>query len=68
VSVTGGHWSGPKIAAVDVKKVVGAIVVIFVLFFVISQPRASADFVLNILHLLENAANAVVLFLRSLFS
>ena len=52
----------------DVKKLVGAIVVIFVLFFVISQPRASADFVLNILQLLENAANAVVLFLRSLFS
>lgn len=52
----------------DVKKVVGVIVVIFVLFFVISQPQASANFVLNILQLLENAANAVVLFLRSLFA
>lgn len=51
----------------DVKKVVGVIVVIFVLFFVISQPTASANFVLAILHMLENAANAVVLFLRRLF-
>lgn len=52
----------------DVKKVVAVIVVIFVLFFVISQPRGSADFVLSILQMLESAANAVVLFLRSLFT
>ena len=52
----------------DVKKVVIAVVVIFVLFFVISQPRQSAEFVQAILTMLENAANAVVLFLRSLFT
>jgi hypothetical protein len=68
VSVTGGHRRTPKIAAVDVKKLVIAIVVIFVLFFVISQPRQSAEFVQAILTMLENAANAVVLFLRSLFT
>ena len=68
MSVTGGHRRDPKIADVDVKKVVGVIVVIFVLFFVITQPTASANFVLSILHMLESAANSVVLFLRSLFT
>lgn len=52
----------------DVKKLGIAIVVIFALFFVISQPQGSADFILDILGLLEDAASSVVLFLRSLFS
>jgi hypothetical protein len=53
---------------VDVKKLVGAIVVIFVLFFVISQPQGAANLVTTILSLLESAASSVVTFLRSLFT
>ncbi|HEY2220754.1 hypothetical protein [Actinomycetospora sp.] len=51
----------------DVKKLVIAVVVIFVLFFVISQPQAAANLVQNILSLLESAATSVVTFLRELF-
>ncbi|MEJ2867543.1 hypothetical protein WCD74_07180 [Actinomycetospora sp. OC33-EN08] len=50
----------------DVKKVGIAIVVIFVLFFVISQPEQSADFVTGILEALADAAGALILFLRNL--
>ncbi len=54
-------------SGVDVRKLVIAIVVIFLLFFVISQPQAAANLVLTILHLLEAAAESVVTFLRRLF-
>ncbi len=37
------------------------------LFFVISQPQQSADLVLSILTILRDAANSIVLFVRSLF-
>ena len=50
----------------DVKKVGIAIVVIFLLFFVISQPQGSADLVRGILSALADAAGSVILFLRSL--
>ncbi|HEY2194620.1 MAG TPA: hypothetical protein VGH76_20300 [Actinomycetospora sp.] len=51
----------------DVKKLVGAIVVIFVLFFIITQPHAAANFVLEILHFLEYIALSIITFLKSLF-
>lgn len=68
MSIAGGHPICLGSAHVDVKKLGIAIVVIFALFFVISQPQGSADFILDILGLLEDAASSVVLFLRSLFS
>jgi hypothetical protein len=68
VSIRGGHPVCLGSADVDVKKLGIAIGVIFALFFVISQPQGSADFILDILGLLEDAAGSVVLFLRSLFS
>ncbi|MDL5157320.1 hypothetical protein [Actinomycetospora termitidis] len=52
----------------DVKKVGIAIVVIFVLFFVISQPQNSADFVTGILSALGDVASSLILFLRNLVS
>jgi hypothetical protein len=52
---------------VDVKKVVGAIVVIFVLFWIISAPSQAANFVLEILHFLEYIALSIITFLRHLF-
>jgi preprotein translocase subunit YajC len=50
------------------KKLVVALVVIFVLFFVISQPQQSADLVKNILGMLQSGAESLVTFLRSLFA
>lgn len=67
MSVTVGHGTGLLSGRVDVKKLVGAIVVIFVLFFVITQPRAAANFVLEILYFLESIAESIITFLRSLF-
>jgi uncharacterized membrane protein (Fun14 family) len=67
VSVTFGHGGVLAFADVDVRKVVIAVVVIFVLFFVISQPQGAANLVNDILRLLAEAANSVVLFLRRLF-
>ena len=68
MSIGAGHPVCLGSADVDVKKLGIAIGVIFALFFVISQPQGSADFILDILGLLEDAAGSVVLFLRSLFS
>jgi hypothetical protein len=68
VSITAGHPICLGSGDVDVKKLGIAVGVIFALFFVISQPQGSADFILDILGLLESAAGSVVLFLRSLFS
>ncbi|MDD7937790.1 hypothetical protein PHK61_05065 [Actinomycetospora lutea] len=49
-------------------KKIGIIVgVAFALFFVISQPQASADLVLSILTILGDAAASVVEFIRALF-
>ena len=68
MSISAGHPICLGSSDVDVKKLGIAIGVIFALFFVISQPQGSADFILDILGLLEDAASSVVLFLRSLFS
>ena len=67
MSVTLGHGRALASSGVDVRKLVIAIVVIFLLFFVISQPQGAANLVLTILHLLEAAAESVVTFLRRLF-
>jgi hypothetical protein len=67
VSVTVGHGLGLGSGGVDVKKVVGAIVVIFVLFWIISAPSQAANFVLEILHFLEYIALSIITFLRHLF-
>jgi hypothetical protein len=67
VSVTVGHGLGLGFGGVDVKKVVGAIVVIFVLFWIISAPTQAANFVLEILHFLEYIALSIISFLRHLF-
>ena len=67
MSVTVGHGLGLGSGGVDVRKVVIALVVIFVLFWIISAPTAAAAFVLTILHLLEAAAESIVSFLRHLF-
>lgn len=49
-------------------KKLGIIVgVAFALFFVISQPQASADLVLSILTILGDMASSVVQFIRALF-
>jgi hypothetical protein len=52
---------------VDAKKLGIVAGVVFALFFVISQPQASANLVLNILTILGNAAAAVVQFIQALF-
>jgi hypothetical protein len=67
VSVTVGHGLGLGSGGVDVKKVVGAIVVIFVLFWIISAPTQAANFVLTIFRFLEYIALSIITFLRHLF-
>lgn len=51
----------------NIQRVLIIVGVIFALFFVISQPQGSADFVLNILYILRDAGNAVVQFIGALF-
>jgi hypothetical protein len=76
VPCTAGEWgparrvddrTGAEWTTVDLKKVGIIVGVIFALFFVISQPQGSANFVLNILYILRDAGNAVVQFLGALF-
>ena len=50
------------------KKLLVAVIVLFVAFFVISQPQQSADLVKNILGMLQSGAESLVTFLRSLFA
>lgn len=51
----------------NVRRVIGVLVGILVLFFIISQPRTSAGLVLDVLGLLRDAGSAIVTFLTSLF-
>jgi Sec-independent protein translocase protein TatA len=51
-----------------VKKILIVGVVALVLFFLISQPTQSADFVHRVLGWLKDGAEAIVTFFRSLFS
>jgi hypothetical protein len=52
----------------NTKKVLIVAVVALVLFFLITKPNQSADVVHNILGWLRNGAEAIVTFVRSLFS
>lgn len=50
----------------NVRRVIGVIVGILVLFFIISQPRTAAGLVLEVVGLLEAAGSAILTFLTSL--
>lgn len=50
------------------KKILVIGVVALVLFFLITQPHQSADFVHRVLGWLKDGAEAIVTFVRSLFS
>lgn len=52
----------------SIKKILIVGVVALVLFFLISQPHQSADAVHNVLGWLKKGADALVTFVRSLFS
>ncbi|MGH3439935.1 MAG: hypothetical protein ACRDRN_26265 [Sciscionella sp.] len=52
----------------NAKKAVVLVVVALVLFFLITQPTQSAHAVTNVLGWLKQAAEAVILFVRSLFA
>lgn len=51
----------------QVRRILIAVVVLVVLYFVISQPQGAADFVRNIIELLRQALSSIVTFFRSLF-
>jgi hypothetical protein len=51
----------------NVKKIGVVLGVALVLFFLISQPIESANFVTNILNWLRQAAEAIITFVQSLF-
>lgn len=50
------------------KKLLGVVVVVFLLFFVISQPTESANIVRDLLNMLQEGAEALITFLQSLFA
>ena len=52
----------------NTKKIVIVAVVALVLFFLVTKPNQSADVVHNILGWLRNGAEAIVTFVRNLFS
>lgn len=52
----------------NAKKIITVLVVALVLFFLISQPTQSADTVTGILDWLREAAEALITFVKSLFS
>jgi hypothetical protein len=49
------------------KKLVGAVVAVFVLFYLFTEPRHAADVVRGAVGLLGNGFDAVVAFLSALF-
>jgi hypothetical protein len=51
----------------DVKKLMGVVVVIFVLFWIISQPTSASGSVNSVLGNLREAGNSMVTFLRDVF-
>lgn len=52
----------------NAKKIVTLVIVALVLFFLIAQPDQAADAVTNILDWLKSAAQAVITFVRNVFS
>jgi hypothetical protein len=50
------------------KKLLGVVVVVFLAFFVISQPNESANIVRDLLNMLQEGAEALITFLQSLFA
>lgn len=52
----------------NAKKLITLVAVAFVLFFLITQPTQSATVVHNVLGWLQNGAQAIITFIRSLFA
>ena len=50
----------------NVRRLVIGLVIILAVFFVLSRPQGSADFVLTVLDRLRDAGDAIVTFLQSL--
>ena len=53
--------------AVNLKKIVGFLVVIFVLFWIISQPTSASGSVNNLLGNLQQAGSSIATFLTNVF-
>jgi hypothetical protein len=51
----------------QVRRILIAVVVLVVLYFVISQPEGAAEFVRNVIELISEALSSIVTFIRSLF-
>jgi hypothetical protein len=54
------------VVVVDVKKIVGLLVIALLIFFVVTQPDAAANSLSNIGTILKNAAEAVTRFFTRL--
>lgn len=63
---TGSGETGLVTVNANVKKVLTWLVVAFVLWFLFTQPTQSADLVQGVVGLLQQAAEAVITFFRSL--
>lgn len=52
----------------DVKKLITILAVVFVLFFLITQPGESATVVHNVLNWLKDGAQAIITFVKNVFA
>ncbi len=52
----------------NAKKLITLVAVVFVLFFLITQPNESADVVRNVLNWLKNGAESIITFVKNLFA
>ncbi len=64
----GERGSGGTELAVDAKKAMILVGVALVLFYVITQPTAAAEAVQGLLGWLQDGAEAIITFMRSLFA
>jgi hypothetical protein len=55
------------VVLVNVKKILGLVVIALVVFFIITQPTGAAGSIQNIGNILYNAAQSVTTFFTSLF-
>jgi hypothetical protein len=53
---------------VNAKKLITLVAVVFVLFFLITQPGESANVVHNVLNWLRDGAQSIITFVKNLFA
>lgn len=66
--VVSTYGTGLVTVSPGAKKLLGVVVIVLLAYFVISDPNGSSGVVRDILGMLQEGAEAVITFLRSLFA